>query len=154
MILINQNFSCVQTIGCVVSIACEVRHHRLTEIKPIQAIFLQGTFAKNGTGETMSTMQSDTDPLTPMVDRDQDDSQHVPPVSFQVADFELTNRQKNDFCLHVLTPRAMYWLHANFAEIVDDDFTLTLSQANSFLRHARKNALKTLYKGPNGIIIL
>lgn len=89
-----------------------------------------------------------------LCDGDQEDSQPAHPVNCQVADFELTNRQKNDFCLHVLTPRAMYWVHANFAEIIEDDYTLTLSQANLFLRHARRNALKTLYKGPNGTIVL
>lgn len=91
-------------------------------------------------------------PLTS--DGDQGESQPPHLVNCQVADFELTNHQTNGFCLHVLTPRGTSWVHANFADVIEDDCTLTLSQANLFLRHARRNALKTLYKGPNGTIIL
>jgi hypothetical protein len=68
----------------------------------------------------------------------------------QVADFELAKRDEGGWLLHILSPRGMYWCHANFAEMIEDDCILTLSQANAFLRQARKNALKTQYTGPNG----
>lgn len=72
----------------------------------------------------------------------------------QVADFELAKRDDGGWLLHILSPRGMYWCRANFVEMIEDDCVLTLSQANAFLRQARKNALKTQYTGPNGPTIL
>lgn len=65
-----------------------------------------------------------------------------------LADFELSKRENGGWCLRILTARALHWHRANYSDRDDVEKVLDLREANAFLRHARKNNLRTLYKGP------
>lgn len=65
-----------------------------------------------------------------------------------LADFELDRRESGGWCLRILTARALHWYRANYSDWDDVETVLDLTEANAFLRHARKNNLRTLYKGP------
>ncbi|UXT00102.1 hypothetical protein [Agrobacterium tumefaciens] len=76
------------------------------------------------------------------------------PQLFQVPDFELYRHENGGWRIFAVSDRGIRWIAANFDEWNSGEMLLSLQQANSFLREARKSSLCTSYKGPNGRTVI
>jgi hypothetical protein len=68
----------------------------------------------------------------------------------KVPDFRLQKPDEGGWQVRVVSDRGSYWLRANHVELCDHGKRLDLSDANAFLRAARKDGFNTEYVGPNG----
>ncbi|MBB6303733.1 hypothetical protein GGE67_004374 [Rhizobium leucaenae] len=71
-------------------------------------------------------------------------------TSSEKADFQLTKIDTGNWRLRILTQRGSAWVRANGPTTDNNELTLSLQAANSFLGRARVNGLCTEYIGPFG----
>lgn len=72
----------------------------------------------------------------------------------QRADFELSKNGCGDWRLRVISIKGLRWAQAYSSNLVENERSLTLAEANSFLKIARQSGLKTEYVGPIGRSLL
>lgn len=72
----------------------------------------------------------------------------------KVPDFQLQKPDEGGWQVRVMSTRGSCWLRANHVELCDHGKRIDLSDANAFLRAARKDGFKTEYVGPNGSAVI
>jgi hypothetical protein len=72
----------------------------------------------------------------------------------QQADFELTKREQGGWQLRVISASGLYWIQSDHEGWQGKEHLLSLADANTFLKAARKNGLKTECIGPNSRSLL
>ena len=76
----------------------------------------------------------------------------VPPA--QRADFELSKREQGGWQLRVISTGGLCWIQSDHEGWQGEEHLLSLADANTFLKAARKNGLKTECIGPNSRSLL